>query len=125
MSIQSWCERDTVAILRETVADDGSEYATKTWTTGARGSSLPTSVSCRAQDVLPEEATMLGVTSANRAYKLYFSDDPYIDSQDHVVVTDTGGVERECFVLHPSFSFDGAQARLWKAIVVEYGATLE
>ncbi len=109
-------------IKRESVAS-GSEYATKTWTTAARGSMLPTEMSCRAQDVLPDEKTMLGVRAENRSYRLYFSENPYIDTRDHVVVTDTEGVERECFVLHPSFSFDGAQARLWKCIVVDYTAT--
>lgn len=68
---------------------------------------------------------MLGVKSEIKSWKMYFSENPYLDVRDHVFLTDTDGVERECFVIKPSFSFDGSRARLWKTIVADYLATEE
>lgn len=122
MSISAWCSRDSVEIRRESVSE-GSEGAVKEWTTVARGATLPTEMDCRIQDLPSTEASAYGVLAELRAFKLYFSSNPYLDTRDHVIVTDTDGVARECFVLYPSFSFDGPHARLWKAIVVDYVPT--
>lgn len=66
---------------------------------------------------------MYGVRSEIRSFKIFFSENPSIDTRDHVFVTDTDNVIRECFVIKPSFSFDGSRARLWKCIVADYLAT--
>jgi len=124
MSILSRCSRDTITIKREEVVA-GNEEAIRTWTTEARTSSFPTEMTCSQQDLPAEEAQMLGVKSEIKSWKLYFSENPYLDVRDHVFLTDTDGVERECFVIKPSFSFDGARARLWKCIVADYLATEE
>ena len=123
MSIISRCSRDTITIKREEIVA-GNEEAIRTWTTAARAS-LTTETTCSQQDLPAEEAQMLGVKSEIKSWKLYFSENPYLDVRDHVFLTDTDGVGRECFVIKPSFSFDGARARLWKCIVADYLATEE
>ncbi len=122
MSIQSRCEKDSVMIKREEVVA-GNEEAIRTWTTEARGSSFPTEMDCCVQDLPAEECQMYGVRSEIRSFKIFFSENPSIDTRDHVFVTDTDNVIRECFVIKPSFSFDGSRARLWKCIVADYLAT--
>ena len=124
MSIISRCSRDSITIKREEVVA-GNEEAIRTWTTEARTSSFPTEMTCCVQDNPIEESQMLGVRAEIRVYRIYTSDNPYIDTRDHVFVTDTEGIERECFVIKPSFSFDGSRARLWKTIVADYLATEE
>ena len=123
MSIISRCLKDSVGIRREVIVA-GNEEAIRTWTTGARDS-FPTVINCCAQPLPSEEAQMIGVKSEIRSFVLYFSSDPYIDTRDHVFVNEVGGAVRECFVLKPSFSFDGSRARLWKCIVADYLATEE
>lgn len=114
--------RDTITIKRETVVrTDG--VAQKTWTTGARGSDLPTEVTGRAQDLPSSEASLYGVDADVRAYKLYFDESPQITSADHVFFEDADGTERECRVLKPSYSFDGPIAAVWRCDVAEYKAT--
>lgn len=114
--------RDAITIKRETtVRTDG--VAQKTWTTGARGSDLPTSATGRAQDLAAEAQSLYGVDADVMAYKIYFSESPQITSADHVFFEDSDGIERECRVLKPSYSFDGPIAAVWRCDVAEYIAT--
>jgi len=114
--------RDTITIKRESVTRvDG--VAQKTWTTAARGSDLPTTATGRAQDLAAEAQSLYGVDSDVRAWKIYFSESPRITSADHVFFEDSDGVEHECRVLKPSYSFDGPIAAVWRCDVAEYIAT--
>lgn len=117
--------RDSLTIKREEVTL-GEGDAIKTWTTAARGSSFPSSdVSCRIQDLPGAEAITYGLRGDVRSYKIYFDEDPVIDTRDRVYFDDAGGTERECVIVGPSFSFDGPAARLWKCIATEYIAIQE
>lgn len=112
--------RDEVEIRRETFTTDAEGVAIKTWTVEARGSSYPaTEVPCRMQAIMPEEKHLMQLSTELRSWRLYFVDEPYIDRRDHVFLTDTDLILRECEVKSPSFSFDSLQARLWKCIVQE------
>lgn len=114
--------RDTITIKREeTVRTDG--VAQKTWTTAARGSGGITEIVGRVQDLAAESASLYGVDADVRAFKIYFSESPQITSADHVFFEDSDGVERECRVLKPSFSYDGPIAAVWRCDVAEYIAT--
>ena len=117
MSLNNWM-RDVIEIRREVVTPDAEGVAVKTWTIEARGSSYPASdVPCRLQAMPPEDLHALGLSTEKRSWKIYFVDDPIIDTRDHVFLTDTDQILRECEVLVPSFSFDSMASRLWKCIV--------
>lgn len=112
-------------IIKREVVTRVDGFAVKTWTTAARGSAGITDVVGRAQDLPADEAAMYGVRADARSYKLYFDSSPMIDTRDRVYFTDADGVDRECIVVRPSFSFDGPIAAVWKCIVTEYIATVE
>ena len=116
--------RDSVTIKRESVARvDG--FAVKTWTTAARGSSLPTTAICRIQSDKPEDVVGLGARADRRAWRIYFDSDPEIDVRDRIYFTESqGSTERECIVLEPSFQFDNSSA-LWRCRVQEWIATVD
>jgi len=116
--------RDEITIKRLSIERvDGA--AESVWTTESRGSSLPTTAACRVQDLAPEEVALYGCRSDARSFKLYFSESPVIDTRDRVYFTDPDGIERECIVVRPSFSFDGPIAAVWKCIVTEYVSVLD
>lgn len=113
----------SVTLKREELVKGEGDFV-RTWTTIARGSDLPTSIGCRIQSDKPEEAIGLGVRADRRLWRIYFAEDPFIDTRDRVFIPETGHSDYECIVIEPSFQWDN-QNRLWRCRVQQYIAGLD
>src|SRR5689334_15619751 len=105
MSISSLM-KDSVTIKREETSRGTGGDCEKTWTIGARGSPGITNPRCRIQSDKPEEAIGLGVRADRRLWRIYFDEDPFIDTRDRVYIPEADHSEFECIVIEPSFQWD-------------------
>lgn len=100
MVIAALLSRDTVTIHREsaTPTQDADGGFDDTFNAANRGA-LPTSASCRAQEMNADEEVSFGISGNNIGWKFLFPANPQVDERDQFIFVDSEGVSHTVDVL--------------------------
>jgi hypothetical protein len=120
MSLEKFCERDSITIKRLTTTRGSAGGKVPIYTEAARGS-LPTSPNCWLTE-LTEGAQMreLGVRSERSVWKILSTSNPSITVADRVEFEDADGNSHTTRVVNPSTNMAGL-SRVYRTIVEEVG----
>jgi hypothetical protein len=119
MSIASMTNRFTATLKRQGGATSAHGDKTYSYSTANRtADGVSTTIQADFQTADADENIQYGIKEDEFSWCMYTASDPKLTTKDQVVWADSGGVERTCRVVGPSFDMAG-RGTIWKTMVSE------